>query len=757
MFTEKNHPWRRLKEAPLDLAAWQALAQGYAEHEQRWQLAYVVRQISRLKAVPEGEVLASLPPPKRAGLEAPPKRAGQSKRKGQEALAQPQGLAPLEGLAGLPGLDRVEAALSMASMADAPERGQQLQAWLQKQPGDWLGWLFWARVLDFGLQADATADTPLGAQALAQAQALEYLPGESRHLLASWRAKAGQAAAAVAVLTPLVDVRPLRHGSMVYLGEALLRVGHFQAAELAFSRASHSNNPVLLSWLADVVYRNNYWQEAIDVLVKATTLQPDNAELWLKLAGMQAQVYQLSECRNSLAQIQRLDPGNERAALLEIGLLGQLGDGQAYFKAFESHLQAGQQANSRQISSVLMTALYQDTLSAQEMAQLHRRLTAPLEREHALVAAPSPEKRLKRAQRADPSKLRVGYVTGDLHRQHPVNIFMLPLLEQQKASALEVYIYHTGTMFDHYTARAQACADVWVEAAGWDDETLHQQIVRDEVDVLVDLAGHTASHRLGVFVKRSAPVQASFLGYPHSTGLACMDYLIGDAVVSPEAHAPLFSEKIARLSGPVFCWSSVDDYPLPAQARRSGPVVFGSFNNPLKLSPRTIALWARVLHAVPDAVLLLKAPSFRNDEVCGRFRSLFAQHGIGAERLLLRGPSELSEMMQEYGDIDIALDPLPYNGGTTSLQALWMGVPLVSLLGENFASRMGASFLTTLGKTEWMACDEDAYVQIAQGMAQEVDAIREGRQALREAMQASALCDIERYARDFERVLRSMA
>lgn len=710
-FDHHDHPWRRLKVAPLDLAAWQALAQAYAEHGQLWQLSYVVRQISRLKGVPEAQVDVGL------------------------------------SLAELQGLEAVEAALSRATLADASERSAQLHAWLQEQSWDWLGWLYWARVLDLWPQADGM----LGAYALAKAQSLEYLPGESCHLLGSWRAKAGQAQAAVAALTPLVDLRPLRHGSMVYLGEALLRLGQVQAAQLAFSRASHSDNPVLLSWLADVVYRNNYWQEAIDVLGKATALQPNDPQLWLKLAGMQSKVCQLSACRNSLAQVQRLEPGNEQAAMLELGLLGQLGDAAAYFKAFQTHLKDAKDANSRQISSVLMTSLYQDSLSAKEMAQLHRDLTAPLEREF------KSGKRLKRRKRDAHSKLRVGYVTGDLHRQHPVNIFMLPLLERQKGSALEVYIYHTGTMFDHYTARAQACADVWVEAAGWDDQALHEQIVRDGVDVLIDLAGHTASHRLGVFVMRSAPVQASFLGYPHSTGLRCMDYLIGDAVVSPEGHESLFSEKIARLSGPVFCWSSVDEYPLPARARRSGPVVFGSFNNPLKLSGRTLALWARVLHAVPGSLLLLKAPGFVNAEVIARYHALFAQHGIGPERLDLRGPSELSAMMQEYGDVDIALDPLPYNGGTTSLQALWMGVPLVSLLGGNFASRMGASFLTSLDKPEWIAHDEDAYVRIAQGLAQDVDAIRVGRQALRNAMQVSPLCDIDQYARDFERLLLSMA
>jgi protein O-GlcNAc transferase len=711
MFTDQNNPWLKLKTSPLDEAHWLTLAQTYADHGQRWQLAYVVRQLSRLRVVPEKEVLSSL------------------------------------SLSAWEGLDSVEAVLSKPALEDVSVRAQHLQAWLLKQPGDWLGWLYLARLLELWPAAEAQHV----ADALTKAQALEYIAGESVHFVGSWRLKSGHASGAVALLSQLVDLRPLRHGSMVHLGEALLRVGNTAAAEVAFSRASHSENSLVLSLLADVVYRHNYWQEAMDVLGKATALQPGNVALWLKLAGMQSQVYQLSECRSSLAQIFRLAPGQEQGLLLEIGLLGQLGDGAAYYKALEAHLQGEQRPNSRLLSSVLMTTLYQDNLKAEEIAQLHCRLSAPLEMVY------TPEKRLKRRKLDSNAKLRVGYVTGDLHRQHPVNIFMLPLLQQQKASPLEVYIYHTGTMFDQYTASAQACADVWVEAAGWDDEALHRQIVRDGVDVLVDLSGHTASHRLGVFVMRSAPVQASFLGYPHSTGLRCMDYLIGDSVVSPEGHEHLFSEKIARLSGSVFCWAPVDDYPLPAQARSHDPVVFGSFNNLLKLSDRTIALWARVLHSVPKSVLLLKAPSLRNAEVSDRLLTLFARHGIGSERLVFRGPSELGAMMQEYGDIDIALDPLPYNGGTTTLQALWMGVPVVSLLGQNFASRMGASFLSVLGKSEWLAHDEDQYLQIAQDIARDVDAIRMGRQALRDLMQACALCDMAQYSRDFERLLTSMA
>jgi predicted O-linked N-acetylglucosamine transferase (SPINDLY family) len=218
----------------------------------------------------------------------------------------------------------------------------------------------------------------------------------------------------------------------------------------------------------------------------------------------------------------------------------------------------------------------------------------------------------------------------------------------------------------------------------------------------------------------------------------------------------LFSEGIAQMPASVFCWSPVDDYPLPPARSRESPVVFGSFNNAMKLSPKTIALWAQVLLAVPRAQLLLKAPSFRDEAVRERFAALFDEQGIASDRLILRGPSGLVEMMQEYGDIDIALDPTPYNGGTTTLQALWMGLPVIALTGGNFVSRMGASFLTTLGHPDWVARDESDYVRVAAQLARDCAILRGQRALLRQQMAASRLCDIRQYVVNFEELLRTM-
>lgn len=705
--------WQQLRRFPTRPALWLDLARSYAKRGLLWQAGYAARQVYRLDA----SLLVQL-----------------------QALKLGAWQDPAAGDALLGGL----------ALADVGALTQRFAQAVAQCPGDWLTWLYLARLHEMqGAEADADLQKSQHATALEQAQRLEPIAGESLHWLGVWRLKAGDGRGAVTALGGLLDVRPVRFGSMMYLGEALLRVGNVAAAQKAFARASHSHNPDFLNMLAARVYGHNYWQEAIDILHKALDLRANSVPILLALAKIQSEVYALADCRESLRRLRALAPDNLEARLLGAGLQGRMGDAQGHLASLQATLAAGADPLSRIASSVAMTALYHDAMPSVDVADLHRSLCAPIE------AAVLPHTVFARAC-SPTQRLRIGYVTGDLHRQHPVNIFMLPVLLRHDRARFEVHVCHTGTMHDEYTRQAQACADHWCEAATLDDAALHRSIVADGVDILIDLAGHTASHRLGVFALRAAPVQATFLGYPHSTGMLRMDWLIGDVTVSPAEHAHLFSEGIAQMPGSVFCWAPVDDYPLPPARTPDAPLVLGSFNNAMKLSPKTIALWSRVLRALPESQLLLKAPSLRDAAVQARYVALFAEHGIASERLLLRGPSGLAEMMQEYGDMDIALDPTPYNGGTTTLQALWMGVPVVALTGNNFVGRMGASFLRTLGQPHWTAPTADAYVAAAVALAQDVAHLRQGRAVLRAQMSSSPLCDIRSYVLAFESLLERM-
>jgi predicted O-linked N-acetylglucosamine transferase (SPINDLY family) len=690
--------WSQLRPNPLQPALWLELAGLYSRCGLHWPAAYAAQQASRLDPALVG-------------------------RSSPLALQLPAAQGSEDPLPLLP--------------ADPEARSQgaaALQQWLEHTPADWLGWLLLAR----------WCDQPT---AIRQAQATEPIAGETLHWLGVWRLKAGDAQGAAAALAQLVDLRPQRHGSMLYLGEALLRLGNRTAAEQAFTRASASANPAFLRLLAERVYAQNYWQEAIAVLQRALDLQPGHIPTLVQLAKLHWEVYDLSAAEALCHRVLERDPANSEVLYLLHALPGRRGDAAAHLAAVEAHYAALAEPDSRLASSIAMASLYVDDRSPEQLAAQHRQLCAAIER--ALPATSH------FANSRDPDRpLRIGLVSGDFHRQHPVNLFMLPLLERLDRQAFPVTVFHTGTMHDAYTARARQAARHWIEAGTLDDHALHQRIGAEQIDILIDLAGHTTSHRLGVFALRAAPVQATFLGYPHSTGLGRIDWLIGDPIVSPAEHAHLFSEGIAQLPGSVFCWCPVDTYPLPPPRPGDAPLVLGSFNNVMKLSPRTIRLWSAVLRAIPQAQLLLKAPSLADRSVIERFQGLFAAEGIHPDRLAFEGPEGLDLMMQRYGAIDIALDPTPYNGGTTTLQALWMGVPVITRLGGNFVSRMGASFLTALGRSDWIAETDEAFVAIACQLAEQLPDIRQGRAALRQQMAHCGLSDLERYTAGFQQLLR---
>ena len=702
--TSVAEAYRALRQNPAQGNAWLWLAGDYAQRALDMQADYAAVQALRCDA--------SL----QAGANAI--REGLHGSRGADLLGQPFG----EGV---------------------PPLRERLAQEVQAVPGDWLTLLYLGRLMELSGMQEA-------AQTIAQAVALEPIGGETLHWLGMWQLASGNSEGAVQRFAALLNCKPPRYGSMLYLGEALLRLGNTEAANKAFTRAAQSPSPAFLAMMADRVFALNYWDEALDLRRRVTELLPQDPAAWLALAELATNVYAYTLAAECLARVKALDPGNVQATHLQGHLLGrtQGAAGGVYLDQMLALYENGDPL-SRLASAVAMTSLYDERSSADEVAELHRRVAAP-------IKAAFERKTAFTNRMTTGRRLRVGYVTGDLYARHPVNVFMLPVLQQHDHARFEICVYHTGTLFDAYSRQAQAACDHWTEANRLTDAALHEVIVRDEVDILVDLGGHTASHRLGTFAMGSAPVQATYLGYPHSTGLSFIDWLIGDATVSPAEHAHLFSEGIAQLPDSVFCWAPVDDYPLPAARPVEGPPVFGSFNSSIKIGPRTVALWSRVLHEVPGSRLLLKAPSLNNATVRNGFVASFQAHGIGADRLMLRGPSGLEHMMQEYGDMDIALDPTPYNGGTTSMQALWMGLPVVTLQGGNFVSRMGASFMGSLGRPEWVAGDEDAYVAIATQLAQSCATLRRGRAQLRREMQGSPLCDVQGHTRQLEALYEKM-
>ena len=357
-------------------------------------------------------------------------------------------------------------------------------------------------------------------------------------------------------------------------------------------------------------------------------------------------------------------------------------------------------------------------------------------------------------------RLRVGYVSGDF-RRHAVSFFAESLLARHDRSRVEVHAYYTVAGEDEVSARIRALADRWSNVADLDDARLRERIDADGIDVLVDLSGHTAHNRLGAFARRAAPVQAHYLGYFASTGLTEMDYWIGDRVVTPEGADAEFSERVWRLPRTWVSYAGSAEAPETAwRPAADGAVWFGSFNDLKKLTPASVALWSRLLQAVPAGRLLLKTKMLQDPGNRKRVHSAFAAHGVDAGRIELRdtqGTPGYAQHMATYDRIDVALDPVgAVGGGTTTCDALWMGAPVLTLAGDRMASRMTASMLEALGRREWIARSEDEYVAIAARVAGDVAGRGEARVAQRERMARSALCDAAGLARALEDAMIGM-
>jgi len=403
-------------------------------------------------------------------------------------------------------------------------------------------------------------------------------------------------------------------------------------------------------------------------------------------------------------------------------------------------------------NNLLFCLNYADELDADEIAAQHlafgRRRPAPDEVAPDLDADPDPDRRL-----------RIGLVSPDF-KQHSVAYFVEPILEacNRERDALELTCYSDVAHPDAVSERLRAAADRWRPIYASDDDAVTQHIRADRIDILIDLAGHTAGNRMSLFASRVAPVQMTYLGYPNTTGLDSVDWRITDAWADPPGTTEsLHSEELLRITGGFLCYRPRTDLPEPAQPpmRASGRVTFGSFNVPGKISPTTMRLWAEILRRVAGARLVLKCASFGDPGTRATFEHRLARSPLAGCDVVLQNPfaNELDHIAA-YGRIDIALDTFPYAGTTTTCEALWMGVPVVTLAGRTHASRVGASLLTRLGEPSLVAASSAAYVETAVGLAADPERLQVLRASLRGRMIASGITDAAAFARHFAQALR---
>jgi predicted O-linked N-acetylglucosamine transferase (SPINDLY family) len=356
-------------------------------------------------------------------------------------------------------------------------------------------------------------------------------------------------------------------------------------------------------------------------------------------------------------------------------------------------------------------------------------------------------------------KLRIGYLSPDF-RSHPVANFIEPVILAHDRENFEVFCYADEKRPDEVTKRIRSMADKWFSLVGKNDSEVLEQIKRDSIDILVDLAGHSGDNRLNVFAHKPAPIQISWIGYPNTTGLEAMDYRFTDAVADPVGDADsLHSEKLVRLEHGFLCYQPEASAPEVARlpCLKQEYVTFGSFNNLIKSTPEVIKVWSRILQAIPDSTLLLKAKQLEDNDTRERYLKMFTAEGISLDRIELFGLLPKKEdHLALYNKVDIGLDPFPYNGTTTTCEAMWMGVPVITLRGERHAGRVGASLLHRVGLDEMVADSIEEYIQIAQDLANDLNRLKTLRETLRSRMQNSTLMDCRLFVKALEDEYRRM-
>ena len=623
------------------------------------------------------------------------------------------------------------------------------------------------------------------------------LPGALAHFAAAARAdpafpdppllagmtfhQLGNPTAAIDALRHCLSLDPNQVQALTQLGRVFIETGQFGPAETPLRRAValDPKSATARILLGDALRNLRRLDEAVTSYRDASTADPNSADAAGRLGASLAQLGRSTEAETSLRRAIALNPAqatarynlakilldsrrlDEAAAEIQaalhtrpdypdarsllgnlLGLAGRVPEAIA-----QQRLAVAKKPDPGVASNLLLSLNYLGHFSRAEVFAAHQ--------EWATRFAPPVE---KPSTHAGPGRLRIGYVSPNFS-SHSVAYFIEPVLAAHDRSLLEIFCYADTARPDSVTRRLQSTVEHWRPITGQSTAQVVAKIKQDRIDVLIDLAGHTAENRLPVFAAAPAPVQATYLGYPNTTGLPTMDYRITDAVCDPPADENFGTEKLLRIPGGMWAYKPPTDAPPvgPPPVVRNGYVTFGSFNNLPKLTPVVLGRWGEILKRIPSARLVLKSLGFAG--TWGREYTLshLTQTGIDPARItLLAWTPTTIEHLNLYDTIDVALDPFPYNGTTTTCETLWTGVPVVTLAGSTTAGRVGASLLGQLGMGDWVADDQEKYVDRAVAAASDVPKLISLRRGLRKTISDATLTDGRRVAGALEEFYKEM-
>jgi predicted O-linked N-acetylglucosamine transferase (SPINDLY family) len=566
------------------------------------------------------------------------------------------------------------------------------------------------------------------------------------------------------------------------LGRALIQLDEAESALQSFTKAMELGAP-RAETLADLALAQRSLgknDEAVVSANEAIALRPDFAwgQYVMGLLQLDGENYEsavasfkravelnanLSDARNNLGKCYRLTGQFKKAfdtvqelinrspdfveAYTNLGCtFGEVGLIDEAISAFRSALQLDNTLSGTH-ANLLLAMTFSDRFTPPEVADEHRRW--------GMMHAPStaPPLSLRRLVAGEP--LRVGYVSGDL-RRHPVAYFFEPILKNHDPQMVLSFIYSDVDRGDDVTARLKQMAPRWIDVFGNSDEIFEKAVRSDQIDILVDLGGHTDQNRLQAFAKRLAPVQVTYLGYPNTTGITAMDFILTDSWADPPGNEAWHTEKLIRLPRCFLCYNPPADAPAVKPNSEPHQIVFGAFNRFSKLTDTTLGLWAKVLQATPGSRLMLKDVGLADPAIMQIWRERIQKFGIDLNRVDLGPRMRHLDYLATHNSIDIALDTFPFNGATVTCEALWMGVPVVTLVGQAHASRVCYSILSAIGHPELAGQTPEQFVQIAADLAADHARCLQLRQNLRQEMSQSPLMHGPGMARAVEIAYRQM-
>ena len=563
--------------------------------------------------------------------------------------------------------------------------------------------------------------------------------------------QAGRFAEAAQVYEQILAVQADHPDALHLLGLIAYHQGDYpRATDLIMQALAARESEIFYGNLGNALAARGMHAAAIESFRQAIALKPDYLPAHNNLGNLLRDQGKLDEAVESFRTVIALKPDYAEAHNNLANALVDLGELDAAIAAYRRAIALKPDLTEAR-SNLLFILSYREDLSETDY------LAEALEYGRVVTARTRAYTSWLAALEGGRRPLRVGFVSGDL-KVHPTGHFLESILAHVDRRRLELVAYPTRRLEDALTARIKPRFAQWTPLAGLSDEAAAARIRGDRIDVLVDMSGHMNFNRLPVFAYRPAPVQVSWLGYFASTGLAEMDYLLGDRYVLPAGCEPHYVERLARLPDSYLCFTPPAEQVSigPSPLASNGYLTFGCFNHLMKMNDTVVAAWARILHAVPKSQLFLKAKQLDAPAACESTRARFAAHGIAPDRLILEGRSPRAEYFTAYNRIDIALSPFPYPGGTTSVEGLWMGVPVLCLQGDRFLSNICTSMLHSAGLAHWIAADLDDYVAKAVAFAQDGAQLAALRATLRPSLLASPLCDAARFARNLEAVFESI-